>query len=155
MPDSENPRLPDPGFVGRFQLTVDGKKIGTFTEVTGLEMKMELFTFAEGGNNGAPIRRPGPVTWPNLVFKRGITSGDNTLFDWLAESSGEGLDGKGHKWVARHGSVALLDARFQRIRTWSFRDAYPVRWVGPQFSASGSALATEELEVSHGGFTAG
>ncbi|MFW6600002.1 phage tail protein [Propionibacteriaceae bacterium Y2011] len=151
MPDG-GPRTPDPPFTGRFVFSVDGVVMGSFTEVSGLEVRMEVFTIAEGGNNAGPIRMPGPVTWPNLVLKRGITEDDH-LFAWLSDSSGEGLDGKGHVLQKRGGSVVMMDSRHRPVRTWTFRDAMPVRWNGPQFAAGGNALATEELEVSHGGFT--
>ena len=36
-------------------------------------------------------------------------------------------------------------------RTWTFADAFPVRWTGPQIDANGSSIATETLEIAHTG----
>lgn len=147
------PRTPDPPFVARFSFAVDGLEVGAFTEVTGLEVTMEPYVINEGGNNGGGIAMPGRLKWPNLVLKRGVTR-DNALFDWFSACTGEGLDGAGHQLERRSGSVTLLDSLQKPFRTWHFRDAIPVRWIGPQLGAGGNGLATEQLEVSHGGFTA-
>lgn len=146
-------RTPDPPFVARFSFAVDGVEVGAFTEVTGLEVTMEPYLINEGGHNSGPIAMPGRLKWPNLVLKRGVTR-DDALFEWFSACTGEGLEGAGNTLQRRSGSVALLDSQQRPARTWHFRDAIPVRWVGPQLSAAGSGLATEQLEVSHGGFTA-
>jgi phage tail-like protein len=151
---ADGSRIADPPFAGRFLFEVNGVEIGAFTEVTGLGVSLEVEELNEGGNNVASIKLPGRLKWTNLVLKRGITDND-ALFTWINKCSGEGLNGNGNKVEKLSGSVALLDGKRRPLRRWQFREAMPVRWAGPQVSASSSALATEELEVSHGGFTAG
>ncbi len=37
-------------------------------------------------------------------------------------------------------------------RTWTFADAFPVRWTGPQLARrTARAIATETLEIAHSG----
>jgi phage tail-like protein len=151
---ADGSRTIDPPFTGRFVFEVNGVEIGAFTEVTGLGVSLEVEDLNEGGNNVASIKLPGRLKWTNLVLKRGITDND-ALFTWINKCSGEGLSGNGNKVEKLSGSVALLDGRHKQLRRWQFREAMPVRWAGPQVSATSSALATEELEVSHGGFTVG
>jgi len=145
-------RTTDPPFTGRFVFTVDGMTIGTFTEVTGLSVQIEVEELAEGGQNQYTHRLPGRMKWPNLVLKRGVTDTDN-LFEWFAKSSGEGFSGAGNKIEPRSGAVTLLDAAGDTVRTWKFIDAYPVKWTGPKLAASAKDLAVEELEVCHCGFS--
>jgi phage tail-like protein len=147
-------RTPDPPFAGRFVFTVDGLTIGAFTEVSGLSVQIDTEELAEGGQNHFTHKLPGRMKWPNLVLKRGITDTD-TLFEWFAKCSGEGLEAGGNKVERRHGSVALLDAGGKTVRRWSFVDAYPVKWSGPKLAASSRDLAVEELEVCHCGFKPG
>lgn len=144
-------RLPDPAFVGHFVLEIDGVDIGTFTEISGLGVQMEVEEVKEGGNNEAVIKLPGRLTWPNIILKRGVTDNDS-LFQWILSCSGEGLEGNGNKVTRRQGKVRLEGPKHEVVRTWSFDGAMPVRWAGPQLSAGGNSLATEELEVSHSGF---
>ena len=147
-----NARTMDPPFAGAFMLEVGGVTIGAFTEVTGLSVSLEIEEIAEGGNNEATVKVPGRLKWPNLVLKRGITE-NNSLFEWIAECSGEGFEQQGRKITKRTGSISLLDSKQQPVRSWKFREAMPVRWSGPSLAATATALATEELEVSHGGFS--
>ena len=36
-------------------------------------------------------------------------------------------------------------------RTWTFADAFPVKWIGPQIDSSGGGIAIETLEIAHAG----
>lgn len=152
MPDGRS-RTPDPPFTGAFVFAVDGKDIGAFTEVSGLTVTLDVEEITEGGNNEATIKMPGRLKWPNLVLKRGVTN-DDRLLEWILECAGEGLAAQGNTVTKRDGSIRLLDAAHATVRTWSFRQAFPVKWAGPQLAAGSNAVATEELEVCHGGFTA-
>jgi phage tail-like protein len=147
-----NARTTDPPFAGAFRLEIDGVALGAFTEVTGLSVQMEIEEIAEGGNNVSTIKVPGRLKWPNLVLKRGITD-NNSLFEWLAKCSGDGYEKEAFKITKPSGTLFMLDSKQVMVRSWKFREAMPVRWTGPTFAASASALALEELEVSHGGFT--
>jgi phage tail-like protein len=141
----------DPPFAGRFIFTVDGLKIGSFTEVSGLSVQIDTEDLVEGGQNQYVHKLPKAMKWPNLVLKRGITDSD-ALFEWFAKCSGEGLEAAGNKLELRNGSVQLVDAALKTVRRWNFTEAFPVKWTGPKLSASASDLATEELEVCHCGF---
>jgi len=144
----------DPPFVGRFVFTVDGITIGAFTEVAGLSVQIDTEELAEGGQNQYTHKLPGRMKWPNLVLKRGITDTDS-LFEWIAKCSGEGLDSANSKVERHHGSVKLLDTAGKTVRKWDFEDAYPVKWTGPKLAVASKDLATEELEVCHCGFKPG
>ena len=37
------------------------------------------------------------------------------------------------------------------LQTWTFADAFPVRWTGPSFAADSSSIAVESLEIAHAG----
>jgi phage tail-like protein len=142
----------DPPFAGRFMFNVDGLVIGAFTEVSGLSVQIETEELAEGGQNQYTHKLPGRMKWPNLVLKRGITD-TNSLFEWFAKCSGDGLAAQDNTIERHNGSISLLDAAGKPVRRWNFLDAYPVKWTGPRLAASSRDLAVEELEVCHCGFT--
>lgn len=137
-------------FSGRFLLEIDDQPVGSFMECTGLAVEMEIEEIKEGGQNEFVHKLPGRLKWPNLTFKRGITSSD-TLFMWINVASGNAAAGE----VAprSNGSVTLLNSMGEKVQKWSFRDAIPVSWKGPDLSASASDVAVEELEVAHHGFS--
>jgi phage tail-like protein len=136
---------------GLFVFEVDGEEIGSFLEVSGLQVDVEVESIEEGGNNGYVHKMPGRMTWPNVVFKRGLTKSDN-LFAWLQQSSGDGFAAKGNKLERKSAAITLLDQKGNRLRTWEIDGAFAVRWQGPAFAAGGDEFASEELEIAHHGF---
>lgn len=149
-------RAPDPPHAGRFTLTIGNEQLGSFMEVTGLSVTVEVEDLVEGGHNEGLHRLPGRLKWPNLVLKRGITDND-ALFAWIWRTSGQGYAAARQRQAPAiallDGSVAVCGTGPDALRTWSFRQAFPVRWSGPKLAASANELATEELEICHHGFT--
>ena len=142
----------DQGATGAtFLFEVDGVQIGHFFEVSGLQVGVGVEELAEGGENGFVHKFPGRMTWPNVVFKRGLTKSDS-LFAWLTKSSGEGFAGKGNKLKRSTAAVTLVNGQGNRLRSWEFEGAFPIRWSGPTFAAGATDGASEELEIAHHGF---
>lgn len=135
----------------RFLFEVDGVEIGVFRQVSGLQVSVNVVEVAEGGQNGYTHKLPSRMTWPNIVFRRGLTQSD-ALFAWLQKSSGEGFAGNQNKLTRSTGAVTALDSTGRRLRAWEFMDVFPVRWKGPDFSIGTSTPLEEELEVAHHGF---
>jgi phage tail-like protein len=144
-------RPPDAPFTGQFVFAVDGVDIGAFTEVSGLAVEVAVEELEEGGQNHFVHKLPGRMSWPPLVLKRGIANSDG-LFDWFAETSGDGFAGQSNRLRRREGEVVLVDAASKPLRRWQFVDAFPVRWTGPTFVAGSADVAVEELEIVHHGF---
>lgn len=137
----------------RFVFELDGAEIGVFREVLGLQLSVAVHEFAEGGQNGYVHRVPGRMSWPHVLFRRGLTD-SNALFEWLGKSSGEGFAAAGNKLTRSTGAVTALDTTGARLRTWELIDVFPVRWRGPDFSVDRPDPLEEELEVAHHGFRA-
>jgi len=110
--------------------------------VSGLSGEIETLTYNEGGMNEFVHRLPSRVKYPNLVLKRGMTTLKD-LEQWFQDSSA------GPKRTAV--SVTMLNEYGDRLRTWQFSNAFPVKWTGPQFNASANTLATEAIEITHDG----
>lgn len=134
-----------------FLFEVDGVEIGVFREVHGLQVSIGVQEIREGGQNGFVRKVPGRMSWPNVVFKRGLTQSD-ALFDWLSKSSGEGFASKGNKLVRTTGAITALDSQGTRLRSWELTDVFPVRWTGPDFETGRNEPLEEELEIAHHGF---
>jgi phage tail-like protein len=140
-----------PPFTGQFKLSIDGRPVGAFTEVSGLEVEIEAEEIREGGQNEYVHRVPGRMKWPNLILKRGITT-DDGLHNWFRSASGERFAGYGNMLPRHDVALAMVDSRGTVLREWTFTDAFPVKWRGPRFAATSSEVATEELEIAHHGF---
>jgi len=133
------------GLTTWFELEIQGKPIGYFTEITGLSAEVEHLTYSEGGMNEFQHKLPTRVKYPNLVLKRGMTT-KSELQKWFQKS---------HTQAERTGiRVSMMDTNGDRLRTWSFVNAFPVKWIGPNFNSTQSALAVESVEVAHEGMEA-
>ncbi|MGI9148110.1 MAG: phage tail protein [Chloroflexota bacterium] len=131
----------------RFYVEIEGNPQAVFTEVGGLQVEMQVFDYQEGGNNGFVHRLPGPVKIGNVTLKRGLTA-SNEFFKWCIEVASRSV-------TRRHVSVLLYDTRGQEVVRWNFLNAYPVKWVGPQFTSTSQATAIETLELAHDGLELG
>jgi phage tail-like protein len=128
-----------------FELEIQGKPIGYFTEITGLAAEVETLTYSEGGMNEFQHRLPTRTKYPNLVLKRGMTTKAD-LQQWFQKTQTQ---------AERTGiRVSMMDTNGDRLRTWSFVNAFPVKWTGPNFNSTQSALAVESVEVAHEGLEA-
>lgn len=134
----------------RFILEVDGVEIGTFTEVSGLNVEVSEEQIEEGGQNHFVHRVPGRMTWPNIVLKRGLVENDN-LFEWFWKTSGDGY-AKENKLERHSAAITMTSEDGDRLRSWRLDGVFPVKWTGPELAASSSDRATEELEIAHHGF---
>ena len=124
---------------------------GGFSEVTGLEVSMDVQSYDEGGRNDAVVQRLGRAQYQPLVCKRGMFhaaegTADGALWQWLVDA----LAGK--RPVTRYdGTVAVLDQAGEPRATWRFLRALPAKVAGPSLDGSSGTVAIEELHLAHEG----
>lgn len=136
----------DPYLGYRFTVELDGLLVAGFTTVRGLEVRMEPETYHEGGVNDHPHHLPTRSDSPPLVLERGVTDSE-AFFSWMRGTAPGTVE-------RRDGRVVVLDGTGREVRGYQFRRAYPVRWTGPQLSATDDAVAIESLELVHEGLSA-
>lgn len=134
----------DPYLGFRFVVELDGVIVAGFSEVTGLQVEVEVQEYREGGLNSFMHKLAGPARYPsNLVLKHGITK-SRELWQWHQEvASGS--------FKRKNGSIILLNSTADEVWRWNFEGAYPVRWNGPDLRGNASEVAVETLELVHRG----
>jgi phage tail-like protein len=90
---------------------------------------------------------PGFTKVSNITLKRGMTKSNDFLKWCVAIASG--------KFTPRNVSVVMCDVAGNKLMTWNYKNAYPVKWIGPQFRAADATAAIETLELAHEGMTLG
>lgn len=134
----------DPYNKYNFLIEIDGIVQAGFMECTGLESKTEIIRYREGSDPlNTPRLLPGLHSYSNIVLKRGVTD-SKELSAWRKTVT----DGQ---IVRKRGSIILHDDKHQEVARWNFREAWPCRLSGPQFSAVGNDVAIEEIEICHEG----
>lgn len=127
-----------------FLVEIDGLITGGFSQVNGLSGEIRTETFVEGGRNTSPHPLLGETVWPQLTLERGLTDLD-TLWSWFEAT---------HQGVIRpkDGVIMLLDRHRWPAMFWEFQQALPVKWEGPQLSATeGNSVAVERITLAHQG----
>jgi phage tail-like protein len=137
------PTEPLPTF--NFAVEIDGLLAGGFSEVSGLESRIETEPHREGGVNEFTHRLPVVGEPANLVLRHGLTS-VSTLWNWHQDA----VRGMVRR---RNGTIMLLDRRQLPVMWWNFRNALPVSWVGPTFDARSDQIGFESIELAHEGLT--
>jgi phage tail-like protein len=125
----------------RFYVQIGGQTTAVFTEVSGLQAEMETLDVFEGGENGFVHRLPGRIKVGNLSLKRGMTT-SNDFYKWFADVASGYVE-------RRNVSLIVFDVRGEKLATWNFDKAYPVKWSGPQLQAAANGAAIETLELAY------
>lgn len=137
------PQEPLPTF--NFAVEIEGLLVGGFSEVSGLESRIDTVPYREGGVNEFTHQLPVSGEPANLTLRHGLTT-VATLWNWHYDAV-RGIVRR------RNGTIVLLDRRQVPVMWWNFRNALPVRWVGPTFDARSDEVGFESIELAHEGLT--
>ena len=139
----------DPPAAFRFSVQIagsPGEDDATFQEAIGLSSEIDAEINREGGENRFVHALPKAATHPRLVLKHGIADLRSPLVQWCEAVLEAGL---AQPIETRKVTLRLLDETGAPLRTWSFRDAYPVRWTVDTFQGDKARLAIETIELAH------
>jgi phage tail-like protein len=138
MPERNDPH-------GGFGFLVQIQDVGSasFSEVSGLGVEVEVIEYRDGNEDLTVRKLPGLRKYTNIVLKRGVTA-DRGLWEWLS-AVGRGQPDR------RDGAIVLLGESRQPVLRWTFRAAWPRKWVGPTLRADASEVAIETIELCHEG----
>jgi phage tail-like protein len=112
-----------------------------FAECDGIEMRFDVTTLSEGGDNASRRLFPGPASYGRVTLRRGMTPSFD-LWDWC----GSVLRDPSVRADARVVMLAA-DGSTERAR-FRLRRCLPVRLRAPRLDASSGAVAIEELELA-------
>lgn len=125
-----------------------------FQEVSGLGAEVSTEDLSEGGENRFTHRLPTRAKYANLVLKRGLLT-DSKLVNWITnavENIEANPDTEDEKPTTVN--VTLLNEEHQPLAdTYSFINAWPVKWSVSDFKAMDNSIVIETLELSYQYFT--
>jgi phage tail-like protein len=133
----------------RFMVMIEGITYAAFTECTLPSLQVETQEIKEGGQNTYSHKLPVRINPGNVTLRHGITRSSDLLHWYLQVLRGEITN------ATRDVSVVMYTVKRQPVITWTFYNAYPVKWGGPTLKSDNNAVAIEELELVHHGFEIG
>jgi phage tail-like protein len=130
----------DPYRAYAFKLIVTGMIEAHFTQCTGLGMRVDTISYAEGGNSKI-YHVPGRTRCDPVTLRYGLTQ-SHELWDWINTIT------KGTAPVPRKNiQIILLDSDgvTEKVR-WTLYNAWPCAWRGASLDALQSEVAIESVE---------
>ena len=118
----------------------------SFQDVSGIESSIATEDYVEGGENRYVHKLPKGVSHPNLVLKRGIAPMTSPLVIWCRSVFEASF---AIPVVPMPLLVMLMNEKKSPIRTWSFVNAYPVKWTIDNFNSTKNEVAIETIELSY------
>lgn len=128
--------------VYHYHVSIDGMDSLAFSEVSGLNIEREVITYKDGLSctEGAKYI-PGQASAVKLTLKKGITKGDNQLYNWISSTKISVIDKKDI-------TISLLDEEKSPVVTWKVSNAFPTKLEAPSFNATSNEVAIESLELT-------
>ncbi len=129
----------------RYKVEIDGIEAGGFSEVSGFDASIDVMEYREGDMVRTPSKLPGLIKYSNVTLKQGVTD-SMVLYDWITT----GVNGAVERKTL---TITLLDEEEAAAASWQIINAWPVRYMSPDFNATASEIAIESLELAHEGLT--
>ena len=133
----------DPYLSYNFLVEIDGITRASFQQVSGIDSKIDVVEYREGGQNTTPHKLPGQTKYSNVTLRWGITD-DMELYDWHKDAVRGTIERK-------NGSIVQLGRDGAEVARWNFVQAWPASYTGPELNAEGTDVAIETLELAHEG----
>jgi phage tail-like protein len=129
----------------RFVVAIDGDRVGAFTECTLPSFELEVETVKEGGLNSYVHQLPGPHKPARITLKNGIGVRSHMVPLYRNVMSGN--------LKRMQVTVTLANQMGVPVITLDIKDAYPVKWTGPQLKGDDQTVAIQTMELVCGEVT--
>lgn len=146
-----------------FAIEVDDITRARFTTCSALERTANVEEHYEGGAE-IPVKILGRTSFGNITLTRGSIIGDSDFYEWAQDAvdvekvsadvgndSGVGL-GVGTKGFKKDLTLVLMGSEKTRLREWTIKQAFPIRFSTGDFDANSDGVLIEELELAFDSF---
>jgi phage tail-like protein len=134
----------------RFVVAVNDAPYGVFTECSLPVVDWHTDPVTEGGLNTHVHTLIGRRKETRFTLKNGVGTGK--LVSWyLATMAGDFTNSD--RPLRRSVTITLKDSRKKTVMTWHIREAFPIKWTGPQLNTGDNTVAIQTLEFAGGEVT--
>ncbi|MBK6931910.1 MAG: phage tail protein [Saprospirales bacterium] len=131
----------------------DGIRMG-FTEVSGLNVEVEVIEYREGNSKQySKSAQPGLRKHEKVTFKRGTFQGDLSFFEAWKKTYFFQEGNKTGSQFRVDAIIKLLDENHQPVVTWILAKAWATKVQSTDLKADANEVAIETLEMVHKGLT--
>lgn len=113
-----------------------------FQEITGIGADVGMEEYREGGENRFAHRLANPVSYANLVMKRGMLM-NSQVIRWFQQEV------ESFQFKTYGLTVYLLDHNHAPLEAWNFIQAWPLKWSVEGLNAQNNGLMIESIEFCY------
>ena len=133
----------DPIASRSYSIEINGLTIAQFRDCAGIQQSIAVTEVRENLPGGQQVIRkiPGQMSHGDITLKRGRTA-DNTLATWFKQVCDGDIKG-----ARRNGAIVLYDSQHGEVYRLNITNAWPTKYTASEFSASGSDVMVETLDL--------
>lgn len=128
----------------RFYVQIEKELAASFSECSGIGMKIEYESHKEGGVNDQRRIVLGDTSFTDVTLKRGITS-SLIFWEWINSILSEEPNRR------RNVGILLFNQSGETMQAWTLIGAVPVEWQVDSLQASSESVALESLTLAYEG----
>lgn len=143
----------DPLVVNHFFLEIDGEVISQLSEVSGLDVELEVTDIQQQLSNGQYSQRKAfskPKWTGELSIKRlaPTDSANDALWKWFNQIREKGMS-LSVSSERKNGSIVIYDSALKEIARWNFYEAWPSKISQDAVSVGGNDPISETITLQH------
>jgi phage tail-like protein len=143
----------DPLVASNFWLELDGATVSMLSEVSGLDVEIEVVEIKQTSQNGvyAPFKSMGQAKMPGeLTVKRmaPLDIANDPLWKWFNDIREKGMSITARAGKRKNGSVVIYDATNAEVARWNFYNSWPSKISSDSFSATSAEPVSETVTLA-------
>jgi|SRR5579875_134239 len=144
----------DPLVVNHFFLEIDGEVISQLSEVSGLDVELEVTDFQQQLPNGQYAQRKAfskPKWTGELTVKRlaPLNAAQDSLWKWFEAIRKKGMSVSALDSQRKNGSLVIYDSTLKEIARWNFMNAWPSKISTDSFTVGGNDPVSETVTIQY------
>ena len=144
----------DPLVANHFFLEVDGEVIAQLSEVSGLDVELEVTDIQQQVASGVYEQRKAfskPKWTGELSVKRlaPLDATQDALWKWFNTIREKGMSISSLDQQRKNGSVVIYDSTLKEIARWNFYNAWPSKISNDSFTVGGNDPVSETVTLQH------
>jgi phage tail-like protein len=144
----------DPLVVNHFFLEIDGEVIAQLTEVSGLDLELEVSDIAQQLANGQYAQRKAlsKPKWTGEISIKRLAPLDSTkdpMWKWFEDIRNKGMSISSLSEQRKNGSIVIYDSTLKEIARWNFFNAWPSKVATDSFTVGGNDPLSETWTLQH------
>jgi phage tail-like protein len=143
----------DPIVASNFYLELDGVKVATLSEVSGLDIEVEVVEIKQATEGGIYVnaktlgqaKPPGDLTVKRVAP---VDMDKDPLWKWFNDIRDKGMGIMARADHRKNGSVVVYDTANTEVSRWNFFNAWPSKIATDSFSATSTEAVSETITLS-------